>query len=153
MNINSSPYSSEHIVDYNEGEIENGDMAVEFIMRAAQEVKEEMADGKQDIEFSLSQPAENEVSKYNIRINENVYSLGVGKWSGNFKLMQHDLEHTSTLVEQGGVEIIEQDVTFEMENYLNEEGFDVEVDEGIEGPDAEEAKEFIEEKFGMEAPE
>lgn len=151
MKVNNSPYSKGSVVEYNEGEIENGDLAVEFIMRACQEVKPQMAEGKDKIEFSLSTPADgNAVSQYNMRVGGNTYSLQVRKWNGVFKRMDHELENTSVLVEQGGVEIIEQDFTIRMEEYLNEEGFDVEVtDEEIHGPEEEEAREFIEEKFGI----
>lgn len=150
MDLSFSPFSKDTTVDFNQGEIEHGSLAVEFIMRAAQAVKDKMADGKDSIEFSLSEPAEDVVSQYNIRVNENVYSLRVKKWDGVFKRMKHGLENTRQLVEQGGVEIIEQDHNFKIEEYLTKEGFDVEVeDDEIKGPEADEAREFIEEKFNM----
>lgn len=150
MNINYSPFSEDTTVDFNDGEIEHGSMAAEFIMRAAQAVKEDLGEGKQQVKFSLSDPAEDVTSQYNIRVNGNVYSFRVQKWDGVFKRMDHNLENTSVLVEQGDVQIIEQDFTIKIEDYLTDEGFDVEVnEEEIEGPDAEEAKEFLDEKFNM----
>ena len=150
MNINSSPFSKGAVVEVNDGEIENGNLAVEFIMRACKAVEDQMIEGKQEIEFSLASPGEDVTSQYNMRANGNTYSLRVQKWNGTFKRMDHELENTSVLVRQGNIEIIEQDFTIEMEEYLEEEGFDVEVtDEDIVGEEAEEAKQFLEDKFGM----
>lgn len=138
------------IVEFNEEEIENESLHPDFILRAAQAVESGLNEGKGEVPFELSAPAEDVVSQYNVRVNGNIYSLGISKWDGSFKLMDHELENTSTLVKAGDIEIIEQDFTIEIEDYLEEEGFDVLVtDEDIEGPEAEEAKEFLEEKFGV----
>jgi len=147
---NYTPFSSGIVVEFNDDEIERGQINPNFILRAAEAVQEHMEDGKDDIEVSLSNPAEDVVSQYNIRVSGNVYSFRVQKWDATFKRMKHDLENTSVVLKAGDIEIIEQDFTIEMEDYLEEEGFDVTVtDEEIEGPEAEEAREFIEEKFGM----
>lgn len=148
---NYSPFSEDNEVEFNEDEIDNQQIHPDFILRAAQEVETALAEGKEKVPFSLSDPAEDVVSQYNVRVNGNIYSLGLNKWDGVFKKMKHELENTSTLVKAGDIEIIEQDFTIEMEEYLEKEGFDVTFDEegGIGGPDAEEAKEFIEEKYGM----
>lgn len=150
MNINSSPFTEDDVVDLEEGDIENSQISPDFILKAAKAVESKMADGQDKIPFSLSNPAEDAVSEYNVKVNENIYSLGVNKWDGTFKRMKHELENTSTVLKAGPIEIIEQDFTIEMESYLEDEGFDVTVtDEEIGGPDAEEAQEFIEEKFGI----
>ena len=150
MNINSSPFTEDDVVDLEEGDIENSQISPDFILKAAKAVESKMADGQDKIPFSLSNPAEDAVSEYNVKVNENIYSLGVNKWDGTFKRMKHELENTSTVLKAGPIEIIEQDFTIEMESYLEDEGFDVTVtDEEIGGPDAEEAQEFIEEKFGV----
>lgn len=150
MNINSSPFTEDDVVDLEEGNIENSQISPDFILKAAKAVESKMADGQDKIPFSLSNPAEDAVSEYNVKVNENIYSLGVNKWDGTFKRMKHELENTSTVLKAGPIEIIEQDFTIEMESYLEDEGFDVTVtDEEIGGPDAEEAQQFIEEKFGV----
>ena len=138
------------IVQFNEGEIENDQLHPDFILRAADAVQEHLEEGKQEVSFGLSNPGEDLVSQYNVRVNGNVYSIGMSKWNGSFKLMDHELENVSTLVKAGDIEIIEQDFTIEIEDYLEDEGFNVEVtDEDIEGPEAEEAKAFLDEKFGI----
>ena len=138
------------IIEFNESEIENGQLHPDFILRAADAVESGLASGKQEVPFGLSEPAEDLVSQYNVRVNGNIYSIGLSKWNGSFKLMDHELENVSTLVKAGSIEIIEQDFTIEIEDYLEDEGFDVDVtDEEIEGPEAEEAKEFLDEKFGI----
>jgi hypothetical protein len=138
------------IVEFSEDEIDNGSLHPDFILRAAQAVESGLSERKEEVPFELSNPAQNVVSQYNVRVNGNIYSLGISKWDGSFKLMNHELENTSTLVKAGDIEIIEQDFTIEIEDYLEEEGFDVSVtDEDIEGPEAEEAKEFLDEKFGI----
>ena len=138
------------IVEFNKGEIENESLHPHFVLRAAQAVESGLKEGREEVPFGLSNPAEDVVSQYNVRVNGNIYSLGISKWNGSFKLMDHELENTSTLVKAGDIEIIEQDFTIEIEDYLEEEGFDVTVtDEDIEGPEAEEAKEFLDEKFGI----
>jgi len=138
------------IVEFNEEEIENESLHPDFILRAAQAVESGLSEGKEEVPFELSNPAQDVVSQYNVRVNDNIYSLGVSKWDGSFKLMDHELENTSTLVKAGNIEIIEQDFTIEIEDYLEEEGFDISVtDEDIEGPEAEQAKEFLDEKFGI----
>jgi len=138
------------IVEFNEDEIDNGSLHPDFVLRAAAAVESGLSEGKEEVPFELSAPAEDVVSQYNVRVNGNIYSLGISKWDGSFKLMDHELENTSTLVKAGDVEIIEQDFTIEIEDYLEEEGFDISVtDEDIEGPEAEEAKKFLEEKFGV----
>ena len=150
MNINSSPLTEDVIVENEEGDIENSQISPDFILKAAQAVEGKMAEGKDKIPFSLRKSAEDAVSEYNVKVNGNIYSLGVNKWDGVFKRMKHELENTSTVLQAGSIEIIEQDFTIEMESYLQDEGFDVTVtDEEIGGPDAEEAQEFIEEKFGV----
>lgn len=148
---NFSPFSESVEVQFNEDEIDNEQIHPDFILRAADAVESSLAEGKRKAPFSLSHPAQDAVSQYNVRVNGNVYSLGLSKWKGVFKLMEHELENTSTLVKAGDIEIIEQDFTIEMEDYLADEGFDVEFDEdgNITGPDGDEAKEFIEEKFGV----
>jgi len=138
------------IIEFNEDEIENGQLHPDFILRAADAVESHLAKGKREVPFGLSEPAEDLVSQYNVRVNGNIYSIGLSKWNGSFKLMDHELENTSTLVKAGSIEIIEQDFTIEIEEYLEDEGFDVTVtDEEIEGPEAEEAKEFLDEKFAI----
>lgn len=150
MNINFSPFTEDDVVELEEGDIENSQISPNFILKAAKEVESKMADGQDKIPFSLSNPAEDAVSQYNVEVGGNIYSLGVNKWDGTFKRMKHDLENTSVVARAGDIKIIEQDFTIEMESYLNEEGFDVTVtDEEIEGPEAEEAREFVEEKFGV----
>ena len=138
------------IVEFNEKEIENESLHPDFVLRAAQAVETGLKEGREKVPFGLSSPAEDVVSQYNVRVNGNTYSLGISKWNGSFKLMDHKLENTSTLVKAGDIEIIEQDFTIEIEDYLEEEGFDVMVTgEDIEGPEAKEAKEFLDEKFGI----
>lgn len=138
------------IVKFNEKEIQAGALHPDFILRAANAVEESLAEGKEEVSFGVSNPAEDLVSQYNVRVNGNIYSIGLSKWNGSFKLMQHELENTSTVVKAGNIEIIEQDFTIKIEDYLEDEGFDVEVTgENIEGPEAEEAKEFLDEKFGI----
>lgn len=138
------------IVEFNGEEIDGGSLHPDFVLRAAQAVQNGLSEGKKKVPFGLSSPAEDVVSQYNVRVNGNIYSLGISKWNGSFKLMTHELENTSTLVKAGDIEIIEQDFTIEIEDYLEEEGFDVTVTgEDIEGPEAEEAKEFLDEKFGI----
>lgn len=141
----------ETIIEFNEDEINrNSEIHPDFILRAAQELEEHLKEGKEEVPFELSNPAEDAVSQYNIRVNENIYSLGLSKWDGAFKLMKHDLENVSTVVKAGSIEIIEQDFSIEMEEYLEKEGFDVTVeDDEIKGTDAEEAREFIDEKYGI----
>lgn len=140
----------ETIIEFNESEIDNGQLHPDFILRAAQATESYLKKGKDEVPFGLETPAEDLVSQYNVRVNGNIYSIGLSKWNGSFKLMDHELENVSTLVKAGDVEIIEQDFTIEIEEYLENEGFDVEVtEEDIEGPEAEEAKEFLDEKFGI----
>lgn len=148
---NYSPFSEDVVVEYNEGEIENSQMSPNLILRAAEAAKEGLEEGEKEVPFSLSAPAEdNLVSQYNVRVNGNVYSLGIDKWDGVFKRMDHDLENTSVVIKAGDIEVIEQDFTIEMESYLEDEGFDVEVeDDEIKGPDANEAREFLDEKFNL----
>lgn len=139
------------IVEFNEDEIENEQLHPDFILRASEAVESYLAEGKEEVTFGLSDPAQDLVSQYNVRVNGNIYSIGLSKWDGSFKLMDHELENTSVLVRAGEIEIIEQDFTIEIEDYLQEEGFDVTVtDDDIEGPEAEEAKEFLDEKFGVQ---
>lgn len=138
------------IIEFNEDEIERGQIHPDFILRAAEAVESHLADGEEEVPFGLSNPAEKMTSQYNVRVNGNIYSIGLSKWKGSFKLMKHELENTSVLVKAGDIEIIEQDFTIEIKDYLKDEGFDVDVTgEDIEGPDAEEAKEFLDEKFGI----
>jgi len=143
-------FNNNTVVEFNEDEIQNESLHPDFILRASQAVERHLKEGKEEIPFELSNPAENLVSQYNVRVNGNVYSIGISKWNGSFKKMNHELENTSTLVKAGDIEIIEQDFRIEIEEYLEKEGFDVTVTgEDIEGPEAEEAKQFLDEKFGM----
>lgn len=150
MDINYTPFSEDVTVEFKDSDVQNSSISPDFILRASEVVKEKMREGQDKIPFSLSSPAEDAVSQYNVEVGGNIYSLGVNKWDGTFKRMKHDLENTSVVARAGDIKIIEQDFTIEMESYLNEEGFDVTVtDEEIEGPEAEEAREFIEDKFGV----
>lgn len=148
---NYSPFSEDIKIDYNEGEIENSQMSPDLILRAAKAAKEKLENGKEEVPFSLMSSAdENLVSQYNIRVNDNIYSLAINKWDGVFKRMDHDLENTSVVIKAGSIEVIEQDFTIEMESYLEDEGFDIEVEDNeISGPDAEKAREFLDEKFNL----
>jgi len=148
---NYSPFSENITVQYNEGEIENSQISPNLILRAAEAAKGALGDGKEEVAFSLTTSSDDDiVSQYNVRVNGNVYSLAINKWDGVFKLMDHDLENTSVVIKAGDVEVIEQDFTIEIEGYLEDEGFDVEVqDDEISGPDAEEAREFLDDKFNL----
>jgi len=146
-----SPFSEDIEVEYKDGEIKNSNMSPDLILRAAEEAKEELRKGKEEVPFSLTNSSDEDlVSQYNVRVNGNVYSLAINKWDGVFKRMDHDLENTSVVIKAGDIEVIEQDFTIEMGSYLEDEGFDVEVEnDQISGPDAEEAREFLDDKFNL----
>lgn len=148
---NYSPYSENVTIEYKEGEIENSQISPNLILRAAEGVKDKLRSGNEEVPFSLSNSADDDiVSQYNVRVGDNIYSLGINKWDGTFKLMDHDLENTSVVVKAGDIEVLEQDFTIKIEEYLGEEGFDVEVeDDEISGPDADKAREFLNDKFNL----
>jgi len=126
---NYSPFSENITVQYNEGEIENSQISPNLILRAAEAAKGALGDGKEEVAFSLTTSSDDDiVSQYNVRVNGNVYSLAINKWDGVFKLMDHDLENTSVVIKAGDVEV---------------------QDDEISGPDAEEAREFLDDKFNL----